>query len=144
MGYYVRITDQSLSFKDAAAATAAFVALKMEFCTDAYIQAHARGGSWSGGQQVSWHYSWVDTTRLQQASSVWEIMALFFDDAVTQHQDGASFALEYDNKLGQEELLFRNLAPFIAPGSYVRWEGEDGLRWRWEFDGTTMVEDDDG
>lgn len=34
------------------------------------------------------------------------------------------------------------LAPFVEPGSYLEWEGEDSGRWRLDFDGTTMTQTD--
>ena len=41
---------------------------------------------------------------------------------------------------GDEEHFFEAVAPFVKPGSYIEWEGEDYQRWRWDFDGKTMTE----
>ena len=44
------------------------------------------------------------------------------------------------SKLGDEDLLFSTLAPFVDGGSYIDVQGEEGERWRWFFDGTRMRE----
>jgi hypothetical protein len=36
----------------------------------------------------------------------------------------------YDNKSGQEELFLAAVAPFVRPGSFVEWVGEDSTMWR--------------
>lgn len=43
----------------------------------------------------------------------------------------------YPADLGEDDLLF-HLAPFVEPGSYIEMRGEDGKRWRWLFDGTSV------
>jgi hypothetical protein len=43
-------------------------------------------------------------------------------------------------KLGDELLFFKAIAPFVEPGSFIEMRGEDGGMWRWVFDGTTCKE----
>lgn len=43
-------------------------------------------------------------------------------------------------KLGDDIIFFGALAPFVKKGSYIEMSGEDGERWRWIFDGKTVVE----
>jgi hypothetical protein len=43
-------------------------------------------------------------------------------------------------KLGDDEVLFKALAPFVKPGSFIEMQGEDGEIWRWLFDGKTCVD----
>jgi len=43
-------------------------------------------------------------------------------------------------KLGDDNVLFDAIAPFVKAGSFIEMRGEDGERWRWCFDGKTMVE----
>ena len=47
-------------------------------------------------------------------------------------------ALEFlGEKLGDENILFRTIAPFVRGNSYILMAGEDGKIWRWLFhDGT--------
>ena len=52
---------------------------------------------------------------------------------------GDVIGLEFDReKLGDEEMLFGALVPFVAPGGYIEMVGEDGDIWRWVFDGGTV------
>jgi hypothetical protein len=46
-------------------------------------------------------------------------------------------ALAYE-RLRLSRDLFQSIAPFVAPGSYIRIRGEEGEEWRWEFDGVTV------
>ena len=43
-------------------------------------------------------------------------------------------------KLGDEEVIFTILAPFIDAGSFVTIHGEDDTIWRYEFDGKGIEE----
>ena len=37
------------------------------------------------------------------------------------------------SKIGEEELLFQAIAPYVASGSYIKMIGEDETVWRWWF-----------
>lgn len=43
-------------------------------------------------------------------------------------------------KLGDDEILFKAIAPFVEAGSYIQMRGEQDDMWRWCFDGTKCVE----
>lgn len=52
--------------------------------------------------------------------------------------DGLSITgYDYENQGDEEDYLIA-LAPYVKAGSYLEWEGEDSLRWRWDFDGKDM------
>ena len=38
-------------------------------------------------------------------------------------------------KYGDEEIFFAALAPFVEKDSYISFEGEDGCKWTWCFNG---------
>jgi len=38
-------------------------------------------------------------------------------------------------KIGQEDLLFDAIAPWVREGSYIEMSGEDDAMWRWVFRG---------
>lgn len=50
---------------------------------------------------------------------------------------GISFQGE---KLGDDHVLFNAIAPWVEKGSYIQMQGEDGMIWRWVFDGKKCVE----
>ena len=43
-------------------------------------------------------------------------------------------------KLGDDDMLFAALAPFVTKGSYIQMSGGDGGCWRWIFDGKKCKE----
>ena len=43
-------------------------------------------------------------------------------------------------KIGDDQVLFDAIAPFVKEGSYLQMQGEDGCIWRWYFDGKTCEE----
>jgi hypothetical protein len=84
------------------------------------------------------HYSWVgDFRELPSLDAVlreWRWMPEY-------NTDGDIVRLNFEGeKAGDEDTLFRVLAPFVKAGSYIEMQGEDGARWRWEFDGTRVLE----
>lgn len=49
--------------------------------------------------------------------------------------------IEFTGKvLGDDKLLFHTIAPYVEEGSYIKMEGEDGVRWKWAFDGKRCIE----
>lgn len=90
------------------------------------------GGSWGPNGQVKRWYSWVgDVTSantLKDALSEWRYGAE--DDA-----DGLYVAYFNGEKLGDDTILWKALAPFIKDGGVINCRGEDGEVWRWKFSG---------
>ena len=87
------------------------------------------------------HYAWVDTKdfttakTLEKAVKAWR-WYLEVDDK-TGDVVGIGFEGE---KLGDDDVLFRALGPFVKKGSFIQMSGEDDCAWRWCFNGKTMVE----
>lgn len=53
---------------------------------------------------------------------------------------GDIIGFSYQNKIGNEDILFSAIAPFIRNNSYIEWHGEDNIQWRWVFvDGKMYV-----
>ena len=53
---------------------------------------------------------------------------------VTVGETGDIKRIEFvGEKLGDDEQLFRSIAEFVQPGSYVQLMGEDSSMWRWTF-----------
>lgn len=55
------------------------------------------------------------------------------------NEDGGLELTGYDSKAGDEDHFLEAVAPFVTPGSWIEWEGEDGTRWRHEFEGATIT-----
>jgi len=85
------------------------------------------------------HFSWVshDFHELQSFKELMEEWGW----SVQFEDDGSAYEIEFEReKLGDEVILFGAIAPFVEPGGWIEMQGEDGERWRWFFDGQTVVE----
>ena len=103
-----------------------------------------RGGTWSGGEYVSKHFSWMptDLTEIKTAEEMFERLGFHIG-----RSDRRSLQLTaYDSKMGQEEIFIAAVQQFVEDDSHFEWKGEDGSMWTWKFnDGklfkaTAMVE----
>lgn len=43
-------------------------------------------------------------------------------------------------KLGDDEVLFKAIAPFVQDGSFIEMRGEDNAMWRWKFSNGKLKE----
>ena len=86
------------------------------------------------------HYSWVITEEflkaktLDKAIKAWN-WYVYIDDV------GDMRDIEFlGEKLGDDEILFSAIAPFVDEGSYIEMDGEDGSKWRWIFSEGKCIE----
>lgn len=84
------------------------------------------------------HFSWVGDFRpldsFEKVMNEWR-WDVYLDDK------GNIVSIEFGGeKLGDDELLFTTIAPFVEPGSYIIMRGEEGALWKWKFDGKEMIE----
>jgi hypothetical protein len=78
------------------------------------------------------HYSWVDSNfrvnnDLPSMLEAWGWEAKLDPDGKII---GINF---YNEKMGDDAILLRTIAPFVVDGSYIEMHGEDGACWRWVF-----------
>jgi hypothetical protein len=129
MGYCMNLRDYNFLIKNESKA-AALAAIKELANHLDWMQ----GGGFEKGKQVSWWYSWTNTeeyvnaTTLEEAMDAWGWKPL--NDIITDDIDGLDFNGE---KIGQEEILFNAIAPYVEENCYIEMEGEDGYIWRWIF-----------
>ena len=127
MGYYMSQNDCDFFMKkeDKAAALKAIQALD---------PSKGHGGRCEpGGKRQSW-FSWIDTDEYKNATTLEEAVVAWrweLQGAVGGDVTAICFDCE---KLGDDEHLFRAIAPFVRDGSWIEIEGEDE-RWRWCFHG---------
>lgn len=134
MGYYVETATVNFTIKPENFDR--FFELVKSMFEEEEIKAHARGGSWSGGTQTGWHYSWIDADLMLKAIKERDICQVFlewgFEDP-TLDEDGSFGSFWYNSKTGQEDLFLDKIAEVVESGSYIDWRGEDGEIWRNEF-----------
>jgi len=121
MGYYISLNENNFTIKKE----------NVQGAVDAIKALH-------GKETCCGNFSWVDhdfhkLDSLEDILGAWRYGISF--------KDGDVCDIDFEGeKLGDDELLFSALAPFVEPESYLQYSGEEGHHWRWVFDGKTMVE----
>jgi hypothetical protein len=85
------------------------------------------------------HFSWVDEDFYKQGDLTKILNAWRWNPNFDM--EGNVVNIEFTGeKLGDDQILFDAIAPFVKEGSYIEMRGEDGAIWRWVFDGKTCEE----
>jgi len=126
MGYYVTLHDADFTIPDTPAVLAALIALNER---DDLKSGGVVGGD---GKEERW-FAWMNESWTHHESVNQIFQQLGFD--TYHYKDGdEEFSnvrlLTYDCKIGDEHLFLAAVAPFVRPGSFVEWHGEDGAMWR--------------
>lgn len=78
-------------------------------------------------------FSWIDSETVLKAETLEDALNEWRWD-VTEDSEGNIRGLTFSGeKLGDDEDLFCNLAPFIEHRGYIEIRGEDDAQWRWVF-----------
>lgn len=96
-------------------------------------------GSDSVASSENFWFSWMPWNYDEVYTSVDEIFeALGF---IVGYMDNGDLQFrEYpENKIGAERHFLNAVAPFVEPGSWMSWVGEDDMKWEWSFDGEKMI-----
>ena len=105
------------------------------------LKTNGNGGSWSGGEKTEVWYSWVTTKDVLEAKTVEDAIQCWGWESETDEESGDIVDCYFpESKIGQEEIMFRAIAPYVEEGSYFHMLGEDGAQWRWYFDGKDVEE----
>jgi hypothetical protein len=103
------------------------------------VDQNGGGGSWKNGKTTARWYSWVSED-FHLKNTLSEILHEWRWE-IEHGEEGGVIGIQFEGeKLGDDEQLFDAIAPFVEEGSYIEMMGEDGTRWRWEFDGKMVVE----
>jgi len=96
------------------------------------------GGESSFGGVVTCSFCWVDMDDFRAAKTLdAQLMTWRWEAEATGDIVGLDFRGE---KLGDDEVLLKALAPFVESGSFIQMSGEDGHSWRWCFDDGKLSE----
>lgn len=147
MGYYVKIIRNDFSIKKERGEEAYRAVCELNRYDD-----RKRGGRWGGNpsekpadsKSVSsnpdkW-FSWMPWNYDETCKNLAEVLeALGFGIEETEAEIRI---LDYDSKAGQEDLFLEALAPYVEPGSYLLWLGEDRCIWKQEFEDGRMTTTD--
>jgi hypothetical protein len=132
MGYYVQIRNADFIIPDTEGVLNALRELNKR-------DDLKRGGVYTGGEMTERWFSWMPAG-WENSESVADIFGpngLGFEVAHYSDTDENNKVTNtwvrldlYDNKSGQEELFLATVAPFVRPGSFIEWVGEDNTMWR--------------
>jgi hypothetical protein len=98
------------------------------------------GGSFSGGKQIERWFSWVATEEVIHAKTLMEALWAWRWEPALDEAGNIEYLYFQGEKWGDDDKLFRAIAPFVKCGSYVAFRGEDGLMWRFLFEGGKIKE----
>lgn len=117
-----------------------------ELFTDENLQKYASGACDGPGtekkpvRQRFW-YSWVRNPpegeffdNLEDALSNWDF------EVYSDNDDNVMIVDKDFGKMGDEEILFRQIAPFVKDGATIKCTGEDDEIWRYLFTDGKCVE----
>ena len=86
------------------------------------------------------HFMWInDSEEFINASTLSEALGVWRWAAEEDDNDGIVELYFTGQNLGDEDLLFSVLAPYVTPSSSIAVVGEDGAIWRWYFDGQRVI-----
>lgn len=81
------------------------------------------------------HFSWVNPETVLDAETLEEALEGIRYNPIF-NDNGDIINVEFiGEKYGDEEIFFTALAPFVEKDSYISFEGEDGCKWTWCFNG---------
>lgn len=105
---------------------------KQDACLEAIKAIGGGSPNVGNGGGYSWVSEYANATSLTEAMNAWR-WAIYPDP----HQGGDVTEIEFHGeKLGDDEVLWAAIAPFVDAGSYIEMSGEEGEVWRWVFNGT--------
>lgn len=144
MGYYATLDFSSVRIPLAKEKEA----LEAVYRLDTAAHHLKQGGSFGGPDGEKKWFSWMPED-LRQITTLEDLLQTL---GFTTHESNGYICVDrYDSKVGQEDLFFFALAPFIEssygdqisslasePAS-MEWTGEDGSKWRWTFQDGNMI-----
>lgn len=150
MGYYV-----TLLHTDFHVPASLFPTICQHLLTSDFLsKANMGGGCYGGPDDGERWFSWCDMdalTKALHANDFIGVLECFRFDVICKDDRNDIIDLHFDCKCGDEEKLFRYLAP-VLPNTYrLTWQGEGGEQWRWIIkdgdlkwvDGITLFPGDD-
>lgn len=85
------------------------------------------------------HFSWV-IHDFHKHDDLFSLMREWRWEISYDNDNNVESILFVGEKLGDDLILFKAIAPFVEKDSFIEMQGEDGSLWRWVFDGTKCEE----
>jgi hypothetical protein len=129
MGYYVDMCLSNVVIKKANVAKA------LKAVNDLFLPENIKKNVFMGGNSYSWvaNHSY---NNLPDAISNWRYGCLILDNGDIEID---SFNGE---KLGDDNIFWKALAPFVSSKSMIECVGGDDYHWRWTFKNKKLIEEE--
>lgn len=108
-------------------------ALKKENHADALEAIKSLAGKETIHDSSGGHFSWVDTKDFLDARHIENALEAWRWEAEFDPDGNINRLCFVGEKLGDCELVFNAIAPYVEENSYIQMLGEDGFQWRWVF-----------
>lgn len=136
MGYYVSIVKSDLEIPFSVQNQALAI---WKLINAPEYNSLKNGGSWGGGVQKAWWYSWMEENYHETVNSCEDVLDMLgFEYEITD--TGAILITGYDSKMGQEREFFVVISHLLNGGG-IKWIGEDHEVFTWKFRDGMMFED---
>jgi hypothetical protein len=128
MGYYMEQRNHSF-FIDKEDKKKALQAIK-----DLMLKANKLGSKESWGGVETYWFAWVDTSTVKKAQTLEEALLAWRYDTQVDGDGNINYIWFCGEKLGDDMYILEAIAPYVADGSFIEMQGEDGSLWRWLFE----------
>lgn len=78
------------------------------------------------------HFSWVDHD-FYKKDNISDIFICWRWEVGFDEDGNVNSVTFQGEKLGDDGVLFKKIAPYVQDGSYIEMVGEDNMMWRWIF-----------
>lgn len=85
------------------------------------------------------HYAWVTDSEYVTAKTLPDALQAWRWHLIVNEEGDATELIFEGEKLGDDEVLLRAIAPFVESGELCM-RGEDGAVWKWEFRNKKLLE----
>lgn len=93
-------------------------------------------------EQMFGHFMWVDTASVINAVNVTEQLTEWLWRPRYDSYGNIVDLVFQGEKSGDEDKLFKAIAPYVKADSYITMLGAEGETWQWRFTGTDCEEVD--
>lgn len=126
MGYYMNQVRNKFKIKKENF-DAALEALKSVF-----VEENMTCHDWYGNKSHP-HFSWVSTEDVLKSTTLKDALNRIRWKPYHNNNGDINAIVFQGEKIGDEDVFFNAIAPYVVDESYIEMMGEDDYQWRWVF-----------
>ncbi len=90
------------------------------------------------------NFYWVESSDFIDSTTLSEVLDAWRWEPKLDKNGNIISVSFVGEKIGDEDILWNTLAPYVRKDSYIEMAGEDGACWRWVFDGQVVAIQESG